>query len=69
MLFLDVKFCLKIEMPSNNNLIKNIKPNIYIYIYIYIKRKRKKKIKKETGSPFFLSFFNLFNFDDILCKF
>jgi hypothetical protein len=49
MLFLDVKFCLKIEMPSNNNLIKNIKPNIYIYIYIYIYIFLKKK-KKRKGS-------------------
>jgi hypothetical protein len=30
-------------MFSNNNLIKNIKRNIYIYIYIYIEQKKKKR--------------------------
>jgi hypothetical protein len=46
-------------MPSNSNLIKNIKPNIYII---------KKKENKNSNYLSFLSFF-WFNFEGILCKF
>jgi hypothetical protein len=38
-------------MSSNSNLIKNIKPNIYIYIFIIIFFKKKKKTKTITTLP------------------
>jgi hypothetical protein len=48
MLFLDVKFCLKIEMSSNNNLIKILN---LIYIYFFLKEKKRKENGWLAGHP------------------